>query len=61
MKSILLIALDWAAFVLFFLAFFLGEGFKQMPEFYALVIIFFVPASLIAASIVTWKFERLGN
>jgi len=49
------------AFGLLFLTFALGEGFRSIPNLQDCILLLFSPASMIVATAVAWKHERIGG
>ncbi len=49
------------AFGLLFLIFALGEGFKGIPNLQDCILLLFGPISMIVATAVAWKHERIGG
>jgi len=49
------------AFGLLFLTFAFGEGFRSIPNLQDCILLLFGPVSMIAATTVAWKHERIGG
>jgi len=46
---------------LLFLTFAFGEGFRSIPNLQDCILLLFGPVSMIAATTVAWKHERIGG